>query len=134
MDVEEVNIVNRINTILFVDDQYVVIEPICMLLERFGYRVLIADSGAQAIAHLKKEGKKIDIVILDMLMPEMDGKETFAQLRGIRPDVPVLIASGHAYSDQIDHVMKNGCNGYIQKPYRASELHKEIQKILTETE
>ena len=117
--------------VLMVDDEEMILETVCVLLERYGYSVTSVDSGEKAIDLLKQDDHGIDIIILDMLMPGMDGCETFDHVRRIQPDMPVLIASGRTYSDQIDRVKNNGCKGILQKPYRASDLHMEIQKCFS---
>ena len=114
--------------VLMVDDEEIVIEPTCLLLERYGYSVISANCGEQAVDLLKQNGHNVDVIILDMLMPGMDGIETLDHIQRIQPDIPVLIASGFNHSDQIDHALNNGCNGFIRKPYRTSDLHTEIQK------
>lgn len=118
------------HTILLVDDEQMILEPISVMLTRYGYNVICANSGMEAIGIVDKGSFSFDAIVLDMLMPGLNGQETFQQIRQILPETPVLFASGFYYSDQIDWVMKNGCDGFIQKPYRASALHTEIQKCL----
>ena len=121
----------KANTILIVDDEQMVIEPLCILLKRFGYHVISANNGAEAVNLFKKDGHNIDLVVLDLMMPGMNGIETFHRLQRIHPEVPVFIARGSHYSDQIDDIIKKGCNGFVPKPYSASELHVKIQNTLT---
>ena len=117
-------------TILLIDDEDMVLNVVSQLLGRIGYRVIGVNSGRKAIDEIKNNDQQIDIVILDMLMPEMNGQTTFYQIRAIKPNIPIIIASGYHYHDQIEDVMSAGCNGFIPKPYSASELHPKIQQIL----
>jgi CheY-like chemotaxis protein len=119
-------------TVLLVDDELIVIEPICELLKRLGYKVKCAASGEQAIDLFKQEFDDIDVVILDMLMPGMNGKEAFLHIRKIRPEIPVIFASGYNYKDQINDFIVGKCSAFIQKPYRGSDLHFQIQKMLAD--
>lgn len=120
------------HTILLVDDELTIIEPICELLKRLGYKVICAESGKQAIDLFKQECDDIDVVILDMLMPGMNGKEAFFHIRSIRPDIPVIFVSGYNYKDHLNDVVSGKASSFIQKPYSFSGLHLEIQKILTD--
>jgi CheY-like chemotaxis protein len=128
MDYDDAVPENKPVTVLMVDDEQIVVEPTCLLLKRYGYSVISASSGEQAVNLLKQDGHNIDVVILDMLMPGMDGIETLDHIQRIQPKIPVLIASGNNHPDQIDRALNNGCNGFIRKPYKTSDLHTEIQK------
>jgi len=78
-------------------------------------------------------GNTIDLVILDMIMPGMDGSTAFNRIREIQPDMPVLLSSGYAMNGHAEKIMRRGCNGFIQKPYNISELSKKIRKVLDES-
>ena len=97
-----------------VDDEDVVLEPISELLKRTGYRVICVNSGRKAIDIIKMHDH-IDLVVLDMIMPDMNGEKTFFNIREIQPDLPIILASGFNYHSQMENVMNAGCNGYIQK-------------------
>lgn len=75
-------------------------------------------------------GKEIDMVILDMIMPGMDGGTSFDRIREIQPDMPVLLSSGYAINGHEGKIMRRGCNGFIQKPYSITELSEKIRKVL----
>ena len=70
------------------------------------------------------------MVIVDLIMPAMDGGETFNSLRKINPDIKVLLSSGYGINGQAAEVLKRGCNGFIQKPFNIKELSKKIREIL----
>jgi len=131
MGVDENQRIKKSCTVLLVDDELIVIEPICELLKRLGYTVICAANGEEAIDLFKQERDDIDVVILDMLMPGMNGKEAFFHIRNIRPDIPVIFVSGYNYKDHLNDVVSGKASSFIQKPYSFSGLHLEIQKILT---
>ena len=92
-------------TILLVDDEESVLEPMAELLEAFGYNVISADSGQKAIDAIK-QNNEIDIVVLDVIMPDMDGIQALYQIRYLQPKLPVILASGYNYPDRIDNLEK----------------------------
>jgi DNA-binding NtrC family response regulator len=75
-------------------------------------------------------GAEIDLVILDMIMPGMDGGKTFDRIREVQPGVPVLLSSGYAMNGQAFEIMQRGCNGFIQKPYNISELSSKVHNAI----
>jgi two-component system, cell cycle sensor histidine kinase and response regulator CckA len=101
-------------------------------LERLGYRVFISRGGQDAIKMIADMGTEINLVILDMIMPGIDGSTTFDRIREIQPDMPVLLSSGYAINGNADKIMRKGCNGFIQKPYNISELSQKTRKVLDE--
>jgi PAS domain S-box-containing protein len=116
--------------ILLVDDEALVFDVGKKLLEKLGYKVLAARSGKEAIASFKKNIDRIDLVILDMIMPGMGGRETFEQLKQINPGVKVLLSSGYSVDGEASEILKRGCNGFIQKPFHLAELSQKIKSIL----
>ena len=117
-------------TVLLVDDEDVIIDVCQRLLENLGYKALIARSGKEAVKIYKKNKDKIDMVILDMIMPDMVGGETYDSLKEINPDIKVLLSSGYSINGEATEILERGCNGFIQKPYRSNELSQKIRKIL----
>lgn len=117
-------------TILMVDDETMMIEIGKLMLEKLGYRVIAVDNGKKAVAAIQENMDGIDMVLLDMIMPEMDGGKTFDRIREIKPDIPVLLSSGYALNGQADKIMQRGCNGFIQKPFHIIDLSQKIRKIL----
>ena len=99
-------------------------------LQKLGYDVLIANSGKQSIDIIKNKSKAIHMVILDMIMPDMDGGKTFDMIRNIDPTMPILLSSGYAMDNQTEAILKRGCNGFIQKPFNLSELSRKVRSIL----
>jgi len=117
-------------TVLFVDDEDMIIDVGRDLIEKLGYKVLIAKSGKEAIKIYKKFRKKIELVIMDMIMPEMGGGELYDKLKEINPNVKVLLSSGYDINGLASKILSRGCNGFIQKPYKIKDLSQEIRKIL----
>lgn len=119
-------------TILLVDDEEMITDAIGSLLEKVGYRVICVNGGREAVKVIEQSRDDIHLVILDMLMPDMDGQKTFHRIKNIQPQLPVLMASGYNPHDQLTDIMQHGCRGFIQKPYSIAQLHPTIQSILSE--
>ena len=117
-------------TILLVDDEDIVINAAKPMLEKLGYQVMAAESGQQAVDMVRQKGDGIDLVILDLIMPEMDGGATFDRIREIQPAMPVILASGYGMNEQVRGILQRGCNAFIQKPFNISMLSQNIRKIL----
>jgi two-component system, cell cycle sensor histidine kinase and response regulator CckA len=125
-----VEIVKGKETILFVDDERTVIEGCEEMLKKMGYKVSTARGGKEALEIYKRKSDKIDMVILDMIMPEMSGGETYDRLKEMDPDIKVLLASGHSIKGQASEILKQGCKGFIQKPFNIKALSIKIREIL----
>ena len=117
-------------SILLVDDEELIIDVGQAMLERLGYRVVVCRGGQEAVKMVTDMGDEIDLVILDMIMPGMDGGTTFDRIHEIQPDMPVILSSGYAINGHAYKIMRRGCNGFIQKPYNFSELSEKIGKVL----
>ncbi|MCF8144136.1 MAG: cache domain-containing protein [Deltaproteobacteria bacterium] len=117
-------------TILLVDDEEIVIEVGEEMLRRLGYTVLSAGSGREAVKLCRSHRRTIDLVILDMIMPDMPGVETYDRLKQEAPDLLVLLSSGYSIDGQATEILKHGCNGFIQKPFTMAALSKKIREVL----
>jgi len=120
-------------TILVVDDEESVLETSQILLQMVGYEVLTAKTGMEALAIYKVKKPDIDLVLLDIIMPGMDGAEVFQALKEINPDVKVLLASGYNIKSQANKLLEMGCHSFIQKPFALEKLTAEINHILTDS-
>ena len=100
------------------------------MIESLGYEVLIAENGKEAVEIYEKNMEKIDMVILDIIMPVMDGAETYDKLKEINPDIKVLLSSGYGINGQATKIMDRGCSGFIQKPFNIRTLSKKIRDVL----
>ncbi len=119
-------------TILFVDDEDMIIDVGQAMLEKLGYRVVVSRDGLDAVKKVANIGNEIDLVILDLIMPGMDGGETFNRIREIKPEIPVMLSSGYSVNGQATKIMQRGCNGFIQKPFNLSELSQKVREVLDE--
>jgi two-component system, cell cycle sensor histidine kinase and response regulator CckA len=117
-------------TILMVDDEKMILEVGEQLLAELGYEVIVAESGKTAIALYKKFAETIDMVILDMIMPDMSGGETYDRLKSINPEIKVLLSTGYSINAQAMEIINRGCKGFIQKPFAMKELSQKIKEIL----
>jgi two-component system, cell cycle sensor histidine kinase and response regulator CckA len=117
-------------TVLFVDDEDMIIEVAEELFDQLGYKVLTARSGKEAIEIYEKNKEQIDIVLLDMIMPDMSGSDTYERMKAIDPDIKVLLSSGYSINGQATEIMDRGCNGFIQKPFKMKELSQKLREIL----
>ncbi len=122
---------SRKRIILLVDDDIMVIEPVSELLEQFGYAVLMALNGADALKTYRENWKTIDLVILDLVLPDTNGGQLYEELRQINPRVKALISSGMGASSIARALLESGCLDYIQKPYDIRLLAAKIVKILS---
>lgn len=117
-------------TLLLVDDEKLIINVNKEILEALGYKVYLARSGKEAIETYKEKQDKIEMVILDMIMPEMDGGETYDILKKINPDIKVLLSSGYSIDGQATEILERGCNDFIQKPFKIEQLSQKIKDLL----
>lgn len=117
-------------TILLVDDEELILEVGKGMLSEIGYEVIACKGGIQAIDTLLSEQYRIDMVLLDLIMPGMDGNATFDKIREISPNMPVILSSGYSINDLATGIMNKGCNGFIQKPFNLSELSQKIRLVL----
>jgi two-component system cell cycle sensor histidine kinase/response regulator CckA len=118
--------------LLLVDDETMILEVGQAMLEKLGYHVLIANSGQMALDTIQIKGNEIDLVILDLIMPGMEGGKVFDCIKEIFPHMPMMLSSGYSINSQAEQIMEKGCNGFIQKPFSISELSKKVRKILDE--
>ena len=116
--------------ILLVDDEALVINVGVQLLKKLGYTALEAQSGKEAIKIFMEGNHAIDMVILDMVMPDMSGGEVYNRIKRIDSNVKVLLSSGYSIDGQAAEILKRGCEGFIQKPYSMEDFSKKIREVL----
>jgi PAS domain S-box-containing protein len=117
--------------ILVVDDEEHVREMICRMLDTLGYNVEFVESGQEAIDLVKKK-ESFDLVVLDMNMPTMSGKETFFKLKEIKPDLRVVISTGYSNTSLEPTTLNEIADGFLQKPYQMEELSKVLRDVFDE--
>ena len=116
---------NRKPVILFADDDEQCLDVGVQILQKLGYSVLRARDGQEALEVFENNKNTVDLVILDMRMP-YNGGRAFDQLKQIKSDVKVLIASGFAEDQRIREMFKQGCIGFIQKPFNVNLLSEKV--------
>ncbi|MBN1916947.1 MAG: response regulator [Verrucomicrobia bacterium] len=127
-------------TIMIVDDQEPVRSLVSDLLTGLDFDVITAKDGQEAVEtyrRLMDEAREqeriehpVDLVILDMVLPNCDGKETFQRLRETNPDVRVIISSGYDVDDRVQEAIGLGAVGFLQKPYHIETLLNLVRKVL----
>lgn len=116
--------------VLLVDDEQRILtigEDICKTL---GYKVMTADSGKEAVRVFKEKKNMIGLVVLDMIMPEMNGLDTFKALKKIDPDIKVLLSTGYSIDAKAQEMLKKRCKGYILKPYSVVDFSHKVREVL----
>ena len=115
-------------TILLVDDENMIIESAGEMLEELGYTTLSAKGGKEALKIIRQNKNKIDMVILDMIMPDMSGSDTYNALKKINPKLKILLCSGYSVDGQAAEILARGCEGFIQKPFNLRELSIKVRE------
>ncbi len=116
-------------TILLVDDEDMIWDVIIDMLQELGYSVILAGNGLDAVEIYRENQGLIDLVMLDMVMPELDGHGAFFRLKEIDPKVRVLLSSGYVSEEDARDVLDAGAVGFLQKPYRMVDLARKIRSI-----
>ena len=117
-------------TILLVDDEPIILAVAQDLLKHMGYQVLAVSSGKDALEQYERSQRQIALVILDLIMPDMSGSQTYDGLKAINPNVKVLISSGYSVDGQASAILMRGGEGFIQKPFDEVRLSRKIREIL----
>lgn len=116
--------------VMVVEDEVSVLKVVTLLLQQLGCTVHAFESGAEAVKFFEISSNKVSLVLLDMRMPGMDGRETFHALRQIDPRVKVLLASGYSVEGDARDLLNDGAHGFLQKPYRKKHLAEELNRLL----
>ncbi len=115
--------------VLIVDDEPSVREVGSELLEELGYEVYTAPDGAEAI-ELIEDHTPVDVMVLDMVMPRLNGEQTFNRLQEIDPSIKVVISSGYTEDEKVRGLLERGATAFVQKPYRARTLAKAVREAM----
>lgn len=132
MQATEDPIIGGSETILAVDDEESIRDLMTSALSRFGYNVISASDGMEAIKLFQNMKKGIDLTILDLMMPEMDGKRCLAEILKIDPEARVIVATGNSESVENCQIQASQIKGFIRKPFDMSKLIRSIREILDE--
>ena len=115
---------------MLVDDEQMIREVGGRMLEEIGYEVVTAAGGREAVDTCRARGGELHLVILDIIMPEMDGQETFETLRKIIPGLPVLLSSGYSVDEVAGRLLERGAAGFIQKPFSIETLSRRVAEAI----
>jgi two-component system, cell cycle sensor histidine kinase and response regulator CckA len=117
-------------TVLVVDDERMILEVTQGMLERLGYRTLVAHSGPEAMEIYQADHGKIDLVILDMIMPGMGGGELLDRMKAVNAEIKVILSSGYSLNGEAKAIMARGARLFLQKPFRLDDLSQKIREAL----
>lgn len=117
-------------TVLLVDDEEEIINVGKNFLSKLGYKPLIARNGLEAVELFKLYQDEIALVVLDLVMPKMSGKEAFIQIKNIRKNAKILVSTGYTVDDQVEGFLNQGCHGFLQKPFSLDEFARALRTIL----
>jgi PAS domain S-box-containing protein len=117
-------------TILLIDDEDYILEVGRLMLEGLGYNLITANSGKDGVDVFSSLHENIDLVILDLVMPDVDGESVFREIRKIDEDIRVLFASGFYVVEQKRDLLENGASDFLQKPFNLKQLSTKIRRIL----
>ena len=117
-------------SVLLVDDEERILTVGREICKALGYNVITADSGREAIRIYKKMKDEINLVILDMIMPEMNGLDTFLALKKVNSEIKVLLSTGYSIDEKAQEMLRQGCKGYILKPYSVIDFSHKIREVL----
>jgi two-component system cell cycle sensor histidine kinase/response regulator CckA len=118
--------------VLVVDDEEIVRVTAKHTLERYGYRTVLANDGAEALETYQSQPGQIGLVLLDLTMPVMNGEETLRHLQKVNPGVKVLLSSGYNEVEAVQRFAGKGLAGFIQKPYTAAGLAEKVKEALVD--
>lgn len=118
------------DTILLVDDEPMITEVGKEMISFLGYDVITASSGMEALEIVETQNNRIDLFIIDMIMPQMGGGELFDKLKCLNPDVKIMLSSGYSIDGEAREIINRGCKGFIQKPFTVTQLGKKIRDVL----
>jgi len=117
-------------TVLVVEDEEAVLEVFRMVLERMGYRVLTASTGREAVETAASLPEPIDLAILDILLPDMDGRSVYPELIRTRPDLKVIVTSGYSVEGPAREILDAGAQAFLSKPFSLQELRETLTRVL----
>jgi two-component system cell cycle sensor histidine kinase/response regulator CckA len=121
----------RKGTVLVVDDEEMALYVEVLMLERIGYNTLQATSSAEACQLYRNERDNIDLVVLDMILPDENGAATYKVLRKINPDIKVLVSTGYGTDENVQQILNDRQNGLIQKPFKFKQFTSKVETILS---
>jgi signal transduction histidine kinase/ActR/RegA family two-component response regulator len=121
-------------TVLLVDDEEMIREAAAAVLESLGLTVVTASDGLEALEVVQRTDLKVDVVLMDLTMPHMDGREAFHAIRRIHPDMPVILSSGYNEQESVQAFMGRGLAAFLQKPYTLRSLERTVLEVLAKAQ
>lgn len=118
-------------TALIVDDEEIVAEIEEFMFQKIGFEILIAKNSAQACQLYQDEKDNIDLVVLDMILPDENGANTYKQLKKINPNIKVIVSSGMGKDSAVREILNDWPNGFLSKPFKFDEFSKSVDNILS---
>ena len=100
------------------------------ILDELGYTTITCNDGEQAIDYYRKHHKEIELVIIDIVLPKINGYDCFLELKKINPHIKAIVSSGQATNDEVEKMILEGALGFIQKPFEINYLSKMINEAL----
>ena len=119
-------------TVMIIDDEDVIQTVLGEILLQLGYKVVRAKTGKEALEMLTENDERVDVILLDMIMPGLSGGETFQRLSEYWPEIPVVVVTGYADEKKTQKMLENGLAGFIEKPFKAAQIAEKINEILGE--
>jgi CheY-like chemotaxis protein len=116
--------------ILLIDDEPSVLKTVAKMIERYGYEVVQCSSGSEALDLFRLQPNRFDLVITDMTLPMMSGDRLSCEMMGIRPDVPIILCTGHSERIDEERAQELGIQAFIMKPFSRRAIVKTIQEVL----
>lgn len=129
-DRESETVIKGSETILFVDDEEMILQVAEEMLSGLGYKVLVAAGGTEALDLYRQHQKEIDLVVLDLIMPDMSGQEVYRHLLELNPTVRVLFSSGYSVSVRTAATLEQGGCSFLQKPFDMQQLSLKLRELL----
>jgi DNA-binding NtrC family response regulator len=126
----EEDLLRGTETVLIVDDEDNILDVGKEMLTALGYEVMLAQGGKKALKVFNEHKDEIDLVILDLIMPEMAGGEVYDRIKEINPKAKALLSSGYNKDGQAAKVLERGCSGFIQKPFGMKDLSETVRAVL----
>ncbi|MBT3255335.1 MAG: response regulator [Deltaproteobacteria bacterium] len=117
-------------TILVIEDEKPLVDLFRQILERLDYRVLVAESGKEAVALAKTFDGQIDLALLDIKLPDMDGDRIYPLIVEPRPDMKVIVCSGHSILGPAQDILDAGAEGFMQKPFSIAPFSEKLKEVL----
>lgn len=116
--------------VLIVDDELLIRTLFSRLIQKLGFETLTAATGAEALDIFRENTDKIDVVILDMVMPDINGDKVFLHMREINPTVKILLSTGYAEDESIEELIATGNARFIQKPFTIDTITPVLKEML----